>query len=547
MKKLMCLLLLAGTAVTLHAKSPRFRLLNPPRSGHHLHPRTSEPSWFRKHLLKIQLLRHGQSIWQDASPSEELIEELKGIDFRLLAKQQRAINDYSSENERVVSPLNALPEPIAHTHPCDALRDRKIGCLVMAGGQATRLGMDSPKGIIPVSPLHKKSLLQIIAEKVVAFSSCYETSVPLAIMTSCFSRQEIVDHFEENDFFGLDPAQVSFCAQGSLPLLDMNSQLIIDDDGHLAQGPDGNGSLFSACAGVLEAWQQQQIEVVSIIQVDNPLLDPFHPAVLSPLFSGHDVVAAAIQRTDPNEKVGLFANENDHLVVAEYSEFPPETLSENFEWANISYFASTLDFALKASTHTLPLHMAKKSFQGQDAWKAEYFIFDHLLFAQNPAVIPIERSLFFSPVKNKEGDSSIETAQQAMIARDRNRLQELEGQSTSEVIELPQEAYYPAPICVEPAENNARSPAREEATVEPSQESVHQPVTETTTVEPTESARSSYQEETAVEPTQESIHTPVIETTTVEPTESARSSSQEETAVEPLQEESVHLPVQQND
>jgi len=39
----------------------------------------------------------------------------------------------------------------------------------------------------------------------------------------------------------------------------------------------------------------------------------------------------------------------------------------------------------------------------------------------------------------------------------------------------------------------------------------------------------------------------VIETTTVEPTESARSSSQEETAVEPLQEESVHLPVQQND
>jgi len=405
-------------------------------------------------MLKKLLESHGQNIYKKLPLSKEITKELEEINWDIFAKQLCAVKEHTSKTKQAVSPLNPLTEPLSHTHPSPALRNKNIGCLIMAGGQATRLKMDTPKGIIPVSPLRHKSLLQIIAERVLAFSDCYETTVPLAIMTSTFSKQAIVDHFTENNFFGLPPGRVFFCAQESLPFLDMDSQLIIDSANGLAQGPNGNGMLFSTCSKVLQKWAQEQIEVVSIIQVDNPLIDPFHPAVLSPLFSGHDLTAAAIERNDPHEKVGIFVKKEGHTTVLEYSEFTPEQLSSAFKWANISFFASTIDFALKATTHTLPLHIAKKKFQGEDVWKAEYFIFDHLPLAQNPVIVPVDRSLFFSPVKNKDGNCSIETAQKAMIERDKNRLQELTGTSTSEIVELPQQAYYPTDTFVEKSKDS---------------------------------------------------------------------------------------------
>jgi len=355
------------------------------------------------------------------------------IDENLLAKQREAIKGRAITKK--VSPMELQPSSIAHTHPSPILENKKIGCLLMAGGQATRLGIDAPKGVIPVSPLKHKSLLQIIAEKIAAFSKCYKTAVPLAIMTSRDSKGEIIDHFEKNDFFGLK--EVSFFAQPSLPLLDMNGELFFDETGEPLQGPDGNGSLFSTCLPAVEQWAN--IDALSIIQVDNPLIDPFHPAVLSPIFSGHDFVAAAIARADLTEPVGLFVEQDGRTAVVEYSEIDPNKL--DCKWANISFFAATPDFAKKAALHKLPLHTAKKNFRGNEVWKAEYFIFDHLPFAENPAVIPIDRSLFFAPIKNKKGKDSIESAQRAMIERDRARLQEL-GRATEEAVELPQGAYY---------------------------------------------------------------------------------------------------------
>ena len=44
----------------------------------------------------------------------------------------------------------------------------KVGSVIVAGGQGTRLGFDKPKGMFPVGPVSGVSLFQIFAEQVIA-------------------------------------------------------------------------------------------------------------------------------------------------------------------------------------------------------------------------------------------------------------------------------------------------------------------------------------------------------------------------------------------
>ncbi len=51
------------------------------------------------------------------------------------------------------------------------LRQGKVGCLILAGGQGTRLGFDGPKGAVPVTPVTGKSLFQLFCERTLAVGS----------------------------------------------------------------------------------------------------------------------------------------------------------------------------------------------------------------------------------------------------------------------------------------------------------------------------------------------------------------------------------------
>ncbi|MFZ0565760.1 MAG: hypothetical protein WAM28_06210, partial [Chlamydiales bacterium] len=44
------------------------------------------------------------------------------------------------------------------------MREGRCACLLLAGGQASRLGCTGPKGCYPVSFVKKKSLFQLVAE-----------------------------------------------------------------------------------------------------------------------------------------------------------------------------------------------------------------------------------------------------------------------------------------------------------------------------------------------------------------------------------------------
>ena len=339
-------------------------------------------------------------------------------------------------------------EPISPSdHPDPRLRNRQVACVVMAGGQATRLGSPVPKGVMPFSPIAGKPLLQLFAERIAAFGTCYNTRSRLAVMTSEGTDRTTRQLFETHQQFGVD--SVDFFLQSALPLLDMETNPIQDSEGKMVTGPDGNGGVFRrlAEAGVLKKWKEEGVEAICVIMVDNPLLDPLCPALLTPIFEGIDVTAGAIERLSPQEQVGLFVEEEGKIRVVEYTELNPSLREQKdnqghlfFRWANISAFGCSVEFVERAATLPLPLHAAKKTVNGKQVWKGEYFIFDTLLAARTIRLVPLNRDRSFAPVKDP---ISFKAAQAALQAKEKIRYTELTGHSPEGPLELPAAAWYP--------------------------------------------------------------------------------------------------------
>jgi len=339
---------------------------------------------------------------------EALLQELRQIDWRLLSQQRAAID--APKQKKRYEPLERSMV-LSAVDSCSLLSQRTIGCLIMAGGIGSRLGISEPKGVM-LLPCGK-SLLQIFLEKAQAFQKRYQSQVFIGIMTSSYTDAAIKRHLEERNFFGFNPKRVRCFQQDSLPFLDENGQLVLVEN-HVATGPDGNGRVFSACmkSGVLDLWKG--VEAISVIPIDNPLLDPFYPEMLSPIFEGKEMSIAAVRRRDGEEEVGVFVRRGSRIEVVEYSEDGLLYDYQRFPWANISYFVVSPAFVRRANTHELPLHMAHKQFRGEWIWKTEYFIFDHLPFARSFVLVPMDRDRYFAPIKRAAGKDSILSSDQAV-------------------------------------------------------------------------------------------------------------------------------------
>lgn len=315
------------------------------------------------------------------------------------------------------------------------LRANKVACLLLAGGQGTRLGSQYvSKGFYPVSLLKKRSLFAIFAGKVKAASEKWGVPLQCAIMTSPLNHEEIVAYFEKERFFGLLPEQIAFFQQPLLPFLDENEQPLAEG------GPCGNGvairELFAS--GIGKKWQEAGIECFTTVLIDNALADPFSADLIG-FHEERQLSALVTKRRNEAEKVGIYVRDKNRVKICEYMECCPSEWPKH-HFANLSHFCFSLSFAAAHQKTELPLHKVKKG----SLIKCEYFIIDFVALADSFHALFCPRELCFAPLKNSEGDDSIVSVQQALQQRDRLRWQELFSVDPEDIsFELSPKFYYP--------------------------------------------------------------------------------------------------------
>ncbi len=307
----------------------------------------------------------------------------------------------------------------------------RVACVLVAGGQGSRLGVEAPKGTVAVSPVRHKSLFQLHAERILAVSRRYGAALPLFVMTSRANDDQTRSFFEQRAFFGLDPEQVHFFMQGELPSLTPAGGFILARDGGLFMNPDGHGGTLSALKkwGCLNKMRALGIEELFYFQVDNPLVK-----VCDPLFlglhhqAGAQMSSKVVKKRSFEEKVGVIACVDGRTRVLEYSDMPDDVRYARGEGGGILHWAGSIaihvirrDFveAITASGLSLPYHRAEKVIPTRDAEgrpseitgvKFETFIFDALPMAATSITLEVLREEEFAPVKNRTGEDSLESS-----------------------------------------------------------------------------------------------------------------------------------------
>jgi len=388
------------------------------------------------------------------SQQEKLVGQLAALDLDLIS---RLVESHVKKKPQVPLPADIQPVKPYPRHPgpqqaalyaraeqrgWQLLREGRIGALLVAGGQGTRLGYPGPKGEFPVTPVRRKPLFQVFAEQLLAFSREAGRPIPWYIMTSEATDEPTRNFFRRNAWFGYDPANIFFFRQGMMPAFSMSGELLLADRDSLALSPDGHGGCISALhrSGALADMLARGLEHLSYFQVDNPLV-----YCIDPLFLGlHDLTGSemsskTIPKSHPLEKVGNFVMADGVLRVIEYSDLPDElayAVDENshlrFSAGSIAIHAIRVSFIERiggAGGLQLPWHRAEKKVPYIDgsgrlikpdkpnAVKLEQFVFDAIPLARNPIVYMTDRAEEFSPVKNAAGDDSPETCRRDQIRR----------------------------------------------------------------------------------------------------------------------------------
>ncbi|HEX6984483.1 MAG TPA: UDPGP type 1 family protein, partial [Planctomycetaceae bacterium] len=311
----------------------------------------------------------------------------------------------------------------------------KVGAIVVAGGQGTRLGFEKPKGTFHIGPVSGASLFQVLAEQVLARGRRAGRDVPYYVMTSDATHHHTEEFFRLHHYFGLDPEDVFFFRQGNMPALDAETgRLLLAEKGSLALSPDGHGGILAALkkSGALDDMARRGVEYLHYHQVDNPTAIVCDPALLGwHALRASEITTKVVAKVSPAEKMGVVCDVGGKTQIIEYSDLPDELADKRDADGNPVFWAGNTAIHVLSRTflerlcdgaHDLPFHVAYKKVPFVDphgsavepatpnAYKFERFIFDALPLAATALVVEADRAREFNPVKNAEGADSPATA-----------------------------------------------------------------------------------------------------------------------------------------
>lgn len=444
---------------------------------------------------KLERMRqeHVLAFWDglDAAARERLLTQVESLDPGVLDElaslvarpaSDAAVPEFSPPDVVPLGEVRGSSARVARARErgAELLASGGVGYLLVAGGQASRLGFDGPKGAFAVGPVSGATLFEIFAHRLRAAHARYGATPTWYILTSEANDAATRAFFAEHDHFGLDRESVYFFRQGMLPALDARGRVLMARPGEIFFAPNGHGGVLSALAtsGALAHARERGIDVFSYFQVDNPLARPADALFLGLHALGEAQMSTkVVRKRNAAEKVGVLGRVDGKLSCIEYSDLPPALREARtpagelvYGAGNIAMHAIDRTFIERLTKHglELPWHLARKAVPALDSAgraakvdgvKFEAFVFDALQSTTSSVILEVDRAEEFSPVKNAQGEDSPATAR-ADLCKLHARWAKLAGRPLPPPNEEGMHAVEVDPLVAECDEDVVRDPHR---------------------------------------------------------------------------------------
>ncbi len=372
--------------------------------------------------------------------NEKLTKRLEEIDFSVLEHIERK----ETVNERgVFAPLDAVEVSEIEARGAEfkelglkAIREGKVGAVLLAGGQGTRLGLDRPKGTLNIGVAKELYLFEQLLRNLMDVTDEAGVYVPLYIMTSNINNADTTAFFEEHDYFGYPKDYVKFFVQEMVPACDYEGRIYMESQTEVAMSPNGNGGWFSSMvnAGLLSDIKERGIEWINVFAVDNCL-----QRIADPMFVGATIAygcesgAKVVRKAAPDERVGVLCTEDGKPSIAEYYEMTEEMATAHKENGDLKYgFGVILNYLFsekkleQIADARMPIHVVEKKIPYMDVdgtfvkpeqpngYKFETLVLDMVHMMDDCIPYEVVREREFAPIKNLHGVDSLDSARELM-------------------------------------------------------------------------------------------------------------------------------------
>lgn len=371
---------------------------------------------------------------------ERLKAKLDTIDWSVLDNLMHVGNgqkrgEFAPLDAVEVSEIEARKEEFKETG-LKAIRECKVGAVLLAGGQGTRLGLDKPKGTLNIGLTKELYLFEQLVRNLQDVTNEAGAYVPFYIMTSNINNEDTVAFFKEHNYFGYPEEYVKFFIQDMAPACDYEGRVYMADKTDVAMSPNGNGGWFASMvkAGLVEDVREKGIEWLNVFAVDNCL-----QRIADPLFvgatiaSGMESGAKVVRKAAPDEKVGVLCTEDGKPSIAEYYEMTEEMATLRKENGDLAYgfgvilnYLFSVDKLEKIVNDSMMTHIVEKKIPYMDTdgrlikpetpngYKFELLVLDMVHMMEDCLPYEVVREREFAPIKNLHGIDSLDSARELM-------------------------------------------------------------------------------------------------------------------------------------
>ncbi|MGN0622168.1 MAG: UTP--glucose-1-phosphate uridylyltransferase [Porcipelethomonas sp.] len=376
----------------------------------------------------------------DENKKANLLEQISSIN---LERIQFMKNNMHKSKRGEISPLGALTvKEISENREkykqtgIDAIRNSKVGAVLLAGGQGSRLGFDHSKGMFNIGKTRSLYIFECLINSLLTVTNEAQAYVPLIIMTSETNDGEIREFLEEHNYFGYSKDNIHFFIQEMEPAVDENGKILMSSKDQIVFSPNGNGGWFSSMqkAGLMDLIEKSGIEWLNVFAVDNVL-----QKIADPVFIGATIESGCVSggkvvsKSDPDERVGVLCLEDGKPSIVEYYEMMEEMRTMRDSDGNLSYrfgvilnYLFRVDKLIKTLDADFPFHAAHKKISCIDengclivpdepnGYKFETLVLDMVHMQDSCLAFEVEREKEFAPVKNASGTDSVDTARKLL-------------------------------------------------------------------------------------------------------------------------------------